>query len=140
MGIFDKNVLGNSFDQGSMSIGHARKVWREIREVLPAGGVITNVSDFTAAGVIPAGSPVAYDDDAKTMKVITSAALTAAEDASTLGINGYLQEDVVVKDASTVATGTVVADGDIYGFMFGDNLAKLKGLAQTNGLKIRFVN
>ena len=59
---------------------------------------------------------------------------------NTLGINGFLKEDAPVVDNKTVATGTVVVDGDLYGYMFDDAiLAKLKKMNQTNGLKIRFV-
>ena len=56
-------------------------------------------------------------------------AIKGAENANTLGINGYLQEDVLVKDAQTIGTGTVVYAGEIYEYMFDDDVvAKLKTL------------
>ncbi len=136
-----KADLGGTFNSRSQSWGHARKIWREQREVLPAGGIISNVADFVEAGVIPSGSPVVFDDGAKTITVVTDEQITAAEDINTLGINGFLKEDRPVENANTIATGTVVVDGDLYGFMFPDAiLAKLKNMNQKNGMKIRFVN
>lgn len=187
-----KASIGNTFNKGEMSMGHARKIWREQREVLPAGGIITNVEDFVENGVIPSGRPVIFDDKAKKMVVLTKemvleAAEAAAEtipdfdpaetyavgdkvrkdgktyecieaieeaaawDASKWeeveeaislsGINGYLKEDAPLEDENTVATGTVVVDGDIYEYMFDDEEAAiLKALPQSNGMKIRFVN
>ena len=56
-------------------------------------------------------------------------------------INGYLKEDAPIEDENTLATGTVVVDGDIYEYMFDEEEAAiLKALPQTNGMKIRFVN
>lgn len=66
-----KASIGNSFNKGEVEFGHARKIWREQREVLPAGGVISNVSDFVPDGVVPSGRPVIFNDKAKTMIVLT---------------------------------------------------------------------
>lgn len=135
-----KSSIGNTFNKGEVKFGHARKMWRETREVLPAGGKITNVADFVGAGLIPSGRPVVFDPSANTIKVIKDSEITSATDVNTLGINGFLKEDAPVVDNKTVATGTVVVDGDLYGYMFDDAvLTKLKKMSQLNGMKIRFV-
>lgn len=190
-----KTTIGNTFNKGEVKFGHSRKVWREQREVLPAGGVIENVEDFVAKGMIPTGRPVIFDDKAKTMIVLTKemvleaaesgsmeASVEAFSEAKTYAvgdkvkkgaqyyecvnaveeagefdaadwqeievseikledINGYLKEDAPIEDENTVATGTVVVDGDIYEYMFDEQEAAiLKALPQKNGMKIRFVN
>ena len=186
-----KASIGNTFNKGEVEFGHARKIWREQREVLPAGGVITNVEDFVPDGVIPSGRPVIFNDKAKTMVVLTEAMVKSLADSesteafdatktyavgdmvkkdskiyecieaieeaaawdaskwqevsipevSLSDINGYLKEDAPLADENTVATGTVVVDGDIYEYMFDDDEAAiLKALPQKNGMKIRFVN
>lgn len=138
--LIKKGSTSNTFNKGEVKFGHARKVWREQREVLPAGGTISNVADFVSAGLIPSGRPVVFDSAANTIKVIKDSEITAAADVNTLGINGFLKEDAPVVDNKTVATGTVVVDGDLYGYMFDDAiLTKLKKMNQPNGLKIRFV-
>lgn len=138
--LIKKGSIGNSFNKGSVEFGHARKMWREIREVLPAGGVISNVSDFVSAGFVPSGRPVVFTPSTNAIKVVTDTEITAAADVNTLGINGYLQEDVPLVDANTIGTGTVVVDGDIYSYMFTDAIVtKLKAMTQSNGMKIRFV-
>ena len=135
-----KASIGNSFNKATIEFNHARKMWREQREVLPSGGTITNVADFVDKGVIPSGSAVVFDDKAKTMKVLKDSDITGAGNVDTLNINGFLKEDVPVEDAQTVGTGTVVVDGDLYAYMFEDAvLAKLKGMTKKNGMKIRFV-
>ncbi len=136
-----KASIGNTFNKGSVEFGHARKVWREQREVLPAGGVITNVSDWVSKGMIPSGRPVVFDDKNKTMEVLTEEKVASLSEAGTLSVNGYLKEDAPLEDENTVATGTVVVDGDLYEYMFDESEAAiLKALPQTNGMKIRFVN
>lgn len=138
--LIKKGSIGNTFNKGAVEFGHARKMWRETREVLPAGGKITNVADFVTAGMIPSGRPVVFDSAANTIKVIKDSEITAAADVNTLGINGFLKEDAPIVDKNTVATGTVVVDGDLYGYMFDEAvLAKLKKMTQLNGMKIRFV-
>lgn len=121
--------FGNSFDKTSVNYGHARKIWRSQSHVEPGGAVITNVADFVAAGKIQSGLPVKFDNQAKTMKVYTEAQVKSASDMATLGINGFLKEDVRILSADTVATGTVVYGGEIYEFMFDAAVvAKLKAL------------
>lgn len=145
---------GNTFDKQSFGIGHARKVWRRIEEQLPGGFMIKNVSDFLSAGLIRSGMAIVKDTtsgaDEKDIKVLTWAQLKAAISGEggidSLGIIGFLQEDAPVIDANTIATGNVIVKGEIYGYMFGDNLqdaatiaAAVKGMAQKNGLNIRVV-
>lgn len=145
---------GNTFDAQSFSVGHARKVWRRIEEQLPGGFVIKNVSDFVTAGLIRSGLPIVKDStqgaDEKDIKVLTWAQVKAAISGSgidTLGIIGFLQEDVPVLSASTFATGNVIVKGEIYGYMLGDTqedaatiAAGVKGMTQKNGLNIRVVD
>lgn len=130
---------GNTFDVQSVGYGHARKVWREIRHRYPAGGTIQNVSDWVSNGVIPAGTPCKWYDDAandggKKIVAYTDAQVSAADTAeklAALGINGYLQEDARILDANTVATGTVIYAGEIYEYMLGSKASQLKGLTTT---------
>lgn len=120
---------GNTYDVTTVTYGHAKKVWREIRHRFPAGGTISNVSDWATAGIIPSGTPVKYDASAKTIECYTDADITGASDLTALGINGFLQEDVKVASASTVASGTAVYAGEIYEYAFASAVAtKLKTL------------
>lgn len=141
-------AIGNSFLNKKITVGgKADRVWREIRHRYPAGGMITNVSDFASDGKIRSGQPVAYNLAAKTITVLTDAQVKAASTAeaiAALGINGYLQEDVVINvDGSGVpegfkASGTVVYAGELYDYMFDAQvLAVLKKVAVPG---IVFVN
>lgn len=128
-------TIGNTFDVKSVKYGHARKVWREITDIYPAGGTISNIADWVSAGKIPAGTPVKFDISNKTIKALTDASISGGN-VETLGINGFLQEDVVVTSANTVGTGTVVYGGEIYGYMFAEaTLTALGGV----GAQIRKV-
>ena len=145
---------GNTFDAQSFSVGHARKVWRRIEEQLPGGFMIKNVSDFVSAGLIRSGMAIVKDDtqgaDDKDIKVLTWAQLKSAISGSgidSLGIIGFLQEDVPVIDGNTIATGNVIVKGEIYGYMLGDTqsdaatiAAAVKGMTQKNCLSIRVVD
>lgn len=134
-------LIGNTFDKKSFKYGHARKVWRSISSVYPGGGVIQNVSDFSEKGKIPSGSPVKFDPKTKQITVILDSAIkaavevpetkTEAEAVAELGINGYLQEDVYITSEKTVATGTVVYAGEIYEYMFEDEVVKKLKLANV---------
>lgn len=120
---------GNNFNKGTYSYGAARKVWRSVRHVFPGGGVIKNVSDFTTAGIIKAGTPVNLSNHQIT--VYKDSELTS-DNADKLNVSGYLQEDIVIKDANTVATGTVVYAGELYSYIFTSAIAAvLKGLTST---------
>lgn len=147
---------GNTFDTQSFGVGHARKVWRRIEEQLPGGFMIKNVEDFVSAGLIRSGMAIVKDTangaDEKDIKVLTwaqiKAAITGESPAGidSLGIIGFLQEDVPVLSAQTIATGNVIVKGEIYGYMLGDTQADaaaiaagVKGMTQKNGLSIRVV-
>lgn len=123
---------GNTFDAKTKTYGHASKVWRSVRHVYPAGGIVENVSDWVTAGKIPAGTPIKYYVDANDKKAIvayTDTAITGAGTFSSLGINAYLQEDIVITDANTVASGTAVYAGELYEHMYtAAVLTKLKTL------------
>ena len=119
---------------------HARKVWREIRSQWPAGGKVSNVADWVDAKVIPAGTPALWECDpdtgAKTVKCLTNEQAKALEGS---GVNGHTQEDIPILNADTVATATVINDGDLYEYMLdADVVAKLKTLS-VNGYKVVFV-
>lgn len=143
---------GNTFNTTTFSAGHARKVWREIRSQLPAGGKVSNISDWVSKGKIPAGTPAALTVDAttgaKTVKCFTDAQVKAAvtKEGSTeapgigsLGIQGHIQEDIPIINGNTVGTATVINDGDIYEYMLdADVVAALKANT-NNGYKIVFV-
>ena len=93
--------MGNTFDVNTVKYGHARKVWREIRHRYPGGGMVSNISDWVAQ-------------------------IKAAEsDITTLGINGYLQEDILVASGNTKASGTVVYAGEIYQYMFDEEVVAI---------------
>ena len=146
---------GNTFNQQGFNMGHARKVWRRIEEQLPGGFMIKNVSDFVSAGLIRCGLAIVKDTtsgaDEKDIKVLKFSDITTAASGEggidSLGIIGFLQEDVPVLNAQTVATGNVIVKGEIYGYMLGDTPAEattvsaaIKGMTQKNGLNIRVVD
>ena len=145
---------GNTFDTQSFGVGHARKVWRRIEEQLPGGFRIKNVSDFVTAGLIRSGMAIVKDTasgaDEKDVKVLTWAQLKSGAAGEggidSLGIIGFLQEDVPVQSANTFATANVIVKGEIYDYMLGDTLADaatiaaaVKGMTQKNGMNIRVV-
>lgn len=134
---------GNTYDSTSFSVGHARKVWRETRRQWPAGGTISNVSDWVAVGKIPAGTPCKWESAAnggkKTIKCFTDAQVKAAVSAQggidSLGINGYTDRDTPITSASTVASATAIREGDIYEYMFADDVkAALKANTKCPGV------
>lgn len=148
------NVLqtGNAFNASTVSLGHAKKVWRRIDEQLPGGYRILNVSDFVEKGLIRSGMAVvkAEDADEKDINVLKWQEIIDSADSDgvdSLNILGFLQEDVPVKDVNTYATGNIIVKGEIYGYMLGDtpteagNVAPMiKLMTQKNGLSIRVVD
>lgn len=142
---------GNTFDNLSFSQSHSRKIWREIRRQWPAGGKITNVSDWVTAGKIPAGTPCKYTvtttgakeikcyTDAQVKAAVTKSGETAAAGIDSLGINGYTDRDTPIASANTQATATAIREGDIYEYMFdADVAAALKANTLCPG--VVFVN
>lgn len=118
--------MGNTFDVNTVKYGHARKVWREIRHRYPGGGMVSNISDWVTVGKIPAGTAVNFDLSDKTFKAYTDEQIIeTAESITTLGINGYLQEDVLVASEKTEASGTVVYAGEIYQYMFNEEVVAI---------------
>jgi hypothetical protein len=103
--------IGNTFGAETVEWNNGQKrIWREIRHRFPSGGTFA-AADITAnAGkVIPAGTPVTFDQSAKTLTIVTGKESTAVE-----SFDGFTQEDVYVKDSTTAATATVIYDGEIY--------------------------
>lgn len=127
------SLLGNTFDKTKVAYGHARKVWREVHDQYPAGGTIENTSDFLTTKVVPAGSMVSYDLEAKKITVITQAKLAECvtgdtvdiEKAKALKFNGYLYNDAPLKDGDTIATGAVVYRGELYKYMLTNEAVKV---------------
>ena len=142
---------GNTFDKQTFSQGHSRKVWREIRRQWPAGGKVTNVSDWATAGKIPAGTPCKYTvaesgakeikcyPDAQVKAAVTKSGSSEAPGIDSLGINGYTDRDIIIASASTAATATAIREGDIYEYMFDADVATaLKANTKCPG--VTFVN
>lgn len=118
-------TIGNTFDSKTTNYGKAKKVWREIKAQYPSGGTIVNASDFVAEGKVPSGTAVKFDMSAKTITAYKADEIKSG-DVSELGINGHLQEDAVVENG-TIATGTVIYAGELYEYMFDEEVvAKLK--------------
>lgn len=127
-------TMGNTFDVNTVKYGHARKVWREIRHRYPGGGMVSNISDWTSAGKIPAGTAVKFDLSDNTLKAYTDEQIKAAEakpsegvapGIASLGINGYLQEDILVTSENTKASGTVIYAGELYQYMFDEEIVAI---------------
>lgn len=119
--------IGNSYNTSTITVGHARKVWRSTSNVYPGGGVVENINDWKDKGVIPSGRPCKFDPKEKKVKVYTSEQVKAAAEGgvAALGINGYIQEDIRVVDDKTIGTATVVYAGEIYEYMFSDEEATI---------------
>lgn len=127
---------GNTYDTQKFTQGHTRKVWRETRRQWPAGGKVTNVSDWVSKGKIPAGTPCKYSEnattkakeikcytDAQVLAAVTKNGSTEAPGIDSLGINGYTDRDTPIASAQTLATATAIRDGDIYEYMFDADVA-----------------
>lgn len=143
---------GNTYDTQKFTQGHARKVWRETRRQWPAGGRVTNVSDWVAAGKIPAGTPCKWSINATTgakeIKCYTDAQIKAAvtkpetgeaPGIDSLGINGHTDRDTPIASAQTMATATAICDGDIYEYMLDADVVMALKANTVNGYDIRFV-
>lgn len=144
---------GNTFDSQSFGMGHARKVWRNQFRQDAGDGRITNVSDFVSAGLVRSGMALVEDTtagaDTHDYKALPwSALLTAISGAGidSLGIVGFLKEDVRIINGNTFGTVTNVYDGELYAHMCGDTPENavtisnaIKAMTQKNGMSIRIV-
>ena len=136
--------MGNTFGSQSVSAGHARKVWREVKDQFPAGGVVANLSDWLSSGKgkIPAGTFCKWYDDAvsggKKVVCYTDAQIKAASgNPASLGINGATLYDIDIENGETVGTATVIYAGEYYEYMIKDSEVKsiVKGLAALSEIK-----
>lgn len=136
--------MGNTFGSQSVNAGHARKVWREVKDQFPAGGIVTNLSDWTTGGVgkIPAGTFCKWEDlgtsGGKRVTCYTATQIKAASgNPASLGINGATLYDIDIENGDTVGTATVIYAGEYYDFMVkdADVLAIVKGLAALSEIK-----
>lgn len=100
--------IGNTYGNETLEWSNGQKrVWREIRHQYPAGGTFSTTDLESYKGkVIPAGTPVVFDQSTKE--------LTLANTTSATAVDGFTQEDVYVKDGVTAASATVIYDGEIY--------------------------
>ena len=135
--------MGNTFGSKSVSAGHARKVWREVKDQFPVGGIVANLSDWTSGGVgkIPAGTFCKWEDlgssGGKRVTCYTAAQIKAASgNPASLGINGATLYDIDIENGDTVGTATVIYAGEYYDFMVdADVLAIVKGIAALSEIK-----
>ncbi|MDE7440871.1 MAG: hypothetical protein K2M69_01735 [Muribaculaceae bacterium] len=133
---------GNTFDTQTFKQGHTRKVWRETRRQWPVGGRVTNVSDWVEKGKIPTGTPCKYNNAVGAKEIIcyTDAQVkAAADDIDALGINGYTDRDIPILNGQTVGTTTVIREGDIYEYMFDEDVAAIL-IENTKCPGVTFVN
>lgn len=137
--------MGNTFGSQTVSAGHARKVWREVKDQFPAGGVVANLSDWLTGGVgkIPAGTFCKWEDlganGGKKVTCYKASQITGTADAAALaalGINGATLYDIDIEAGETVATATVIYAGEYYSYMVAANvLAKVKDIAALSEIK-----
>lgn len=137
--------MGNTFGSHVVNAGHARKVWREVKDQFPAGGVVANLSDWISGGVgkIPAGTFCKWEDteNGKVVTCYTDAQIKAASgNPASLGINGATLYDIDIEAGDTVGTATVIYAGEYYEYMIKDSTVKgiVKGLAAL--CEIKFVS
>lgn len=135
--------MGNTFGSQTVSAGHSRKVWREVKDQFPAGGVVANLSDWLSGGKgkIPAGTFCKWEDagsnGGKVVTCYTNAQIKAASgNPASLGINGATLYDIDIEAGETVGTATVIYAGEYYSYMAdADVLAIVKGIAALSEIK-----
>lgn len=132
--MFGKNVMGNTFASNTFNTGKGQRVWREIRHRFPGGGTISNLSDWTAKGVIPAGTPCTFDNKTYSIKALTDAQAKAQD----VVISGLTQEDIVLVDGIVKGTATVVYAGEIYEYMLDATV--VAAIKDKVPAEIHFVN
>lgn len=130
---------------------------KDIR-VLTWEQLLAALNDSYTAVENPSGNPKTkgyYEKDGDNYVATTDTTVTdgktyyekvTAAGIDSLGIIGFLQEDVPVTSSATVCTGNVIVKGEIYGYMMGDTpetaaavAAAVKGMTQKNGLNIRVI-
>ena len=141
--------MGNTFGSRTVGTGHARKVWREVKDQFPAGGTVENTSDWltNGAGKIPAGNFCKWYDDAandggKKVVCYPASQITGAADAAALaalGINGATLYDIDFENGEQAGTATVIYAGEYYSYMVDAAvLAKVKDIPAL--CEIKFVS
>lgn len=132
--------IGNTYGTETVEWANGQKrVWREIRHRLPAGGTFSASAISQNKGkVIPAGTPVTFDQATKTLTIVTGKEGTAAV------IDGFTQEDVYIKDATSYASATVIYDGEIYepvlkAAVLGGDASALSAVKKAAPAGIQFV-
>lgn len=127
-------------------------------KVLTWEQLLAALNDSYTAVENPSGNPKTkgyYEKDGDNYVATTDTTVTdgktyyekvTAAGIDSLGIIGFLQEDVPVTSSATVCTGNVIVKGEIYGYMMGDTpetaaavAAAVKGMTQKNGLNIRVI-
>lgn len=116
-------MTGNTYNTREVKFSHARKVWREIRQMYPAGGRVVNIEDWVEKKVIPAGTLALLEENANGGKEITC--YTPEQASSDLEGEhfGFTDRDLPIIDGNTVGTITVVYDGEIYKYMLDEKVA-----------------
>ena len=137
--------MGNTFGSQTVSATHSRKVWREVKDQFPAGGVVANLNDWLTGGVgkIPAGTFCKWEDlgtsGGKVVTCYPASQITGAADISTLGINGATLYDIDIEAGETKGTATVIYAGEYYSYMVDSAvLAKVKDIPAL--CEIKFVS
>lgn len=100
--------LGNTFGATSKTYGASKNIWHEVKGAYPIGGKVSNLSDFSAGTVIPAGSMCVLDQSTHTVEIVM------AGGAHEANVNGLLYNDIYVEAGVDNATATVVFAGEIY--------------------------
>ena len=101
----------NTYGLSNTNVGRAGiPVWLGKPRALP-GGYTVVASAVVAGRIYEAGSPVIYDDEAKTIVpfYLNNGVLTAGDGTSDADdVNGYLYNDIVIDGKTQYATGAVV--------------------------------
>ena len=134
--------MGNTFGKQSVGVGHARKVWREVKDQFPVGGVVTNLTDWVTngKGKIPSGTFCKWEDagneGGKKVTCYTKAQILAAGSIATLGINGATLYDIDIENGDVIGTATVIYAGEYYSYMVDAGvLAKVKDIQALSEIK-----
>lgn len=127
-------MTGNTYNTREVKFSHARKVWREIRSAYPAGGRVTNIEDWVEKKVIPAGTLALLSVNANGGKEVTCYTPEKASADLEGEYFGFTDRDIPIMNSDTVASATVVYDGEIYKYMLNESVAAA-GLKLVPGVK-----